>query len=151
MMVREQGNSLHLLSVVSPEWVKTGQTISVKRAPTDFGEVNFDVKFKDAGAILNLQTPCRELQGSTVGRVCMPKVILHLPWFVETTEVVADGNPVQITGSELVLPNDTKQVQITWTRKPNTPELSFANAVAAYKAEYRRRYDEWQRTGQPTR
>ncbi|MGZ4816863.1 MAG: hypothetical protein ACXVZV_15725, partial [Terriglobales bacterium] len=151
MMVREQGNDLHLLSVVSPEWTKPGRTISVKRAPTNFGVVNFDVTFTDNGASLKLQAPCQELPGSTAGRVCIPRVILHLPWFVETRGVVADGKALQVGDGEVVLPNDAKQVEITWTRKPNTPELSFVNAVAGYKAEYRRRYEEWQRTGQPTR
>lgn len=38
MFVREQGGDLHLLSAISPEWVKDNKSISVNRSPTDFGE-----------------------------------------------------------------------------------------------------------------
>ena len=41
MLVREQGDELHLLSVVSPEWIGDGKTIAVKQAPTYFGTVAF--------------------------------------------------------------------------------------------------------------
>ena len=49
MLVREEGNDLHLLSVLSPEWVKPGSVVSVKRAPTDFGEVNLDLRSDKTG------------------------------------------------------------------------------------------------------
>ncbi len=32
--------------------------------------------------------------------------------------------------------------RLNWTVKPGTPQLSYDHAVAAYKAEYARRYEE---------
>jgi hypothetical protein len=45
------------------------------------------------------------------------------------------------------LPVTTQDVEITWSRKPNVPLLSFDHSVATYKAEYRRRYDAFLRDG----
>jgi hypothetical protein len=151
MLVREQVNDLHLLSVVSPEWIKPGQSISVKRAPTNFGPVSLEMSFTETGAALNLDLPCHEVAQTVLGRICSPRVILHLPWFMETTRIVADGEPLEVTGDAIQLPSDTKQVQLTWTRRPDAPALSFGNAVREYKAEYRRRYERWQNTGETTR
>jgi len=137
---REQGDDLHLLSVISPEWVKPGEMISVKRAPTNFGQVNFILRFAEGSAVLDLENQY----------VSKPKqMILHLPWFMQTTNVVADSKPVTITGNSVALPVDTRQIRITWTKRPDAPELNYSDAVNGYKAEYRRRYDEWQHTGQP--
>lgn len=160
MMVREQGDDLHLLSVVSPEWVKPSDTISVRRAPTNFGEVNFALRSTTTGANLDLEG---NLRGAAVtfesgkNRYDVPnllapkRLILHLPWFMQTTKVVADGKPLQIDQNEVILPVNARQVEISWTKKPGAPQMSYATAVSDYKAEYRRRYNDWLRMGQTTR
>jgi len=43
MLLREQGEDLHLISCLSPEWIRTGQEISVSNAPTNFGTTNFSL------------------------------------------------------------------------------------------------------------
>lgn len=142
MMVREQGDNLHLLSVMSPEWVKAAETIAVKRAPTNFGTTEFAMTFTEGSAMLALSNHFRR----------GPKrLILHLPWFMQATKVTADGKQLQIVQNAVILPTNAKHVEIIWNKKADAPGLSYANAVAAYKAEYRRRYEEWQRTGQPTK
>jgi hypothetical protein len=154
MLVREQGNDLHLLSVVSPEWVRPGGVISVKRAPTDFGQVNFEMKSDNQGATLVLDN---HLSNSAMSSATAPNgggaatLILHLPWFVKTTSIIADGKPIQNTSRAVSVPANVKQIRINWTKQPNAPQLSYARAVDEYKAEYRRRYEEWLRTGEPTR
>jgi hypothetical protein len=157
MMVREQGNDLHLLSVVSPEWVKPGGVISVKRAPTDFGQVNFELKADDKGATLSLENHFSGVAPDSSAPASQPRapqpstLILHLPWFLKTTSVVADGRALKILTNTVVLPAIAKNIRISWTKHTNAPQLSYQHSVNQYKAEYRRRYAEWQRTGQPTR
>ncbi len=139
MMVREQGRELHLLSVVSPEWVGNGKKISVRRAPTEFGQVNFDVEFRNGGATLTLDDRF----------VAQPQsLVLHLPWFMSVSAVTADGKQALIKDGAVVLPPATRKVEITWTRKADTPALSYADAVRDYRTEYTRRYVEFLRTGQ---
>ena len=138
MMVREeQDHSLHLLSVVSPEWIKTGETLSVKRAPTNFGTVNLEMRFSDGGATLRLDDRFRDLP---------QQLVLHLPWFMSVTAVNADGKKLAVSNQAVVLPGNTKQVQIAWQKKPDAPTLNYENALKDYRAEYRRRYEHWIKT-----
>src|SRR5438067_1403085 len=139
MLVREeQDRRLHLLSVISPEWVKPGNAISVKRAPTNFGEVNFDVQFRDGGAVLRLDNKFN--QGPQ-------DIVLHLPWFMNVSAVTANGKKLSISNGAVVLPVSVREVEITWQQKQDPPKLSYENAVKDYKAEYRRRYEQWIQTG----
>ena len=156
MMVRDEGNDLHLLSVLSPDWVRPGNVISVKRAPTDFGQVNFDLRSDNNGATLVLENhfpePPAQASPATRSEATAPEfIILHLPWFVKATSAVADGKSVQIAGGSVKVQANTRKVRLNWTWLANASQLSYARAVANYKAEYRRRYQQWQRTGQPTR
>lgn len=149
MLVREQGDELHLLSAISPEWIRPGQSIIVKRAPTDFGEVNFNLKSDGRGATIvfdnHLNAASRHSQASPRA------LILHLPWFVRTTEVIADGVRLSVNHDAVILPIATQRVCLIWTKRPNIPEMSYAKTVEQYKADYRRHYDEWQSTGRPSR
>lgn len=134
MMLREQGSDLHLLSAISPAWVKPGAEIKVERAPTNFGQENFTLAFAANGATLSLSPHFSEPPART---------ILHLPWFMETTRIMIDGRAAPVQDGEVVLPASAREVQISWTRRAGAPDLSYEAAVAAYKEEYRRRYEKW--------
>ena len=134
MLVREQDRRLHLLSCLSPEWVHDGARLSVSRAPTNFGQVNFVLECKSAEAVLTLDNKFSERPG---------EIVVHLPWFMEVRDVLADGKKAVPVNSAVVLPADTRTVQFTWSRKGATPNLSYAQAVQDYKREYRRRYEEF--------
>jgi len=139
MLVREQGDDLHLLSVISPAWVVAGKEISVRRAPTNFGQVNFSLRFVSANhATLSLEDHFSDGPA---------KLVLHLPWFMNVTNITAGGKPLQIVGDQVGLPITTREVQITWSKKPNMSPFSFDHTVAVYKAEYRRRYESFLRDG----
>ena len=147
MMVREQPegpalhsgpDDLHLLSCISPDWVRDGKEISVRRAPTYFGEVNFVLAFKKGGATLTLSNHF----------TTDPKhLVLHLPWFMEVKSVIVDGRKLVIRDSEVDLPLNARKVDIEWSWKGGRPELSFENAVGDYEREYREKYEEFLRTG----
>jgi hypothetical protein len=132
MLVREDGGQLHLLSVVSPEWIGKGKTISVRQAPTNFGTVAFTLEQPEAGeAVLHLETAFTSAPS---------QIVVHLPWFVDLRSATADGKPVQSANGALVLPAGVKELRLHWTVKPNTPQLSYQRTVEDYKAEYARRY-----------
>jgi hypothetical protein len=138
MLVREEGDQLHLLSVVSPDWIGAGKTISVSQAPTYFGAVSFTLdQPNDDEAVLKLNAHFDDA----------PKSIeLHLPWFMQVSSVTVDGKPAPIasqdSGQSVSIAPGAHEVRVHWNRKPGTPQLSFAAAVDAYKAEYARRYNE---------
>ncbi len=149
MLVREQGDELHLLSVVSPDWIGTGKTIAVKQDPTYFGQVGFTLTQPSAGEmILNLDTQFTHAPHH---------IAVHLPWFVDVKGVTVDGHPfdripppIFLPGTSDLVPNHTTlnlsptvhEVRVRWSMKPDAPRMSYEQAVAAYKAEYGRRYNE---------
>jgi hypothetical protein len=138
MMVREEhDDTLHLLSVVSPEWIGAGKKITVKDAATMFGTLDFELTSQSQGAELRLKTAFNHAPG---------KLVVHVPWFVELHSVTVDGKPVQASGGEVKIPTDAKLVKFNWTLR-NVPAMSDAATVEAYKAEYAKRYLEYLTTG----
>jgi hypothetical protein len=132
MLVREEGNQLHLLSVVSPAWIGAGKRISVEQAPTIFGSVAFTLDQPSAGeAVLTL-----------IPAFTRPpqQIVVHLPWFVDLNSATADGMAIQAIDGALAVSPGTKKVHIYWTLGPNASKLSYDRAVRDYKAEYARRY-----------
>ena len=132
MLVREDGDTLHLLSVISPDWIGAGKTIAVRQAPTNFGALAFTLQQPSAGqAILSLAP-----QFTAPPR----QIVVHLPWFVELKSATADGKPVKPNQGALTVSPLTRTLDLRWTVKPDAPHLSYDHTVADYKAEYARRY-----------
>lgn len=139
MMVREQDDTLHILSAISPAWFGEGKQIKVQNAPTAFGNVSFVLSQTASDtAQLTLDTTFREKGAPT-------SVVLHLPWFMDVTEVQADGQVLHNMDHNTVsLPLHTKVV--LWKFQPHTVgkdvPVTYDDAVNRYKAEYRKRYEE---------
>jgi hypothetical protein len=137
MMVREEGDTLHLLSAVSPEWVGAGKTISVQRAATYFGTVGFRLEStSDTGATLRLSID----RGAAHAPA---KVVMHLPWFVDHATATAHGKALAVTAGAVVIPAGVQQVELKWKRValPEGYPKSYLNAVDQYKREYRAHYE----------
>ena len=136
MMVREEGDNLHLLSAVSPEWIGSGKSLRVNKAETYFGTVGFNLQMLSSNqAELSLQTEFAPAHAPA-------KMILHLPWFMNVSSVKVDGKPVTPIERQVELSPSAKSVRIVWTRRPlasDTPS-SYNDAVERYKHEYARRY-----------
>jgi len=120
---------LHLLAGLSPAWMQPGQTVGLRRAPTDLGPLTFRARMRADGMSLRLRfTPCPEARG----------VVLHLPPFVKAPEVRADGRTVRGRGQVWSLPCQTARVEVRWQPAP-WPAISFEQVVGAYLRDYRRR------------
>ncbi len=133
MMVREENDEVHLLSVMSPAWMGAQKQIQVERAPTQFGEVNFTLDQPDeTTAHLHLQPHWRQAPSA---------VLLHLPWFANILGVEADGKPLQATGDVVRLSPSTHEVTLHWQRRAVAPDLSYDVAVQQFRLEYREHYD----------
>jgi len=140
MMLREERDTLHLLSAVSPEWIGAGKRIAVSRAPTEFGPVSFTLDMPaETTATLHIQNAWTSAPQA---------IVLHLPWFMQADSITADGVPEPVADDQASLPPGTKLVHIVWHRKPGASEMSYPRTVASYKAEYRRRYDHLLATGE---
>jgi hypothetical protein len=136
MMVREEGDTLHLLSAVSPMWIGDGKSLRVEKAQTYFGALSFSLKMPSATqAELSLYTEF------AAGRA-PAKVVLHLPWFMDVSSVSVDGKRVTPRNEQIEIDPATQSVHITWTRRPIASDLpsSYTAAVQSYKDEYAKRY-----------
>ncbi len=137
MLLREDGNDLHLLSVLSPAWIGPGKTIAIANAPTRFGPVAFTLTQPGAAhATLTLDTHFT---------AAPHRLILHIPWFLRVTAAEADGKPIAVSNGTLSLSPDTRELHLQWSHIPAAPgaTLSYDHAVTAYKTEYARRYAAW--------
>ncbi len=135
MLVREQADTLHLLSVLSPAWLGAGDSVVVRGAPTDFGPLSFRLHVSgDSGATLTLDARFARAPAA---------VAVHVPWFVELKRAEADGRAVAARDGELRLSPRVRSLVLRWTRRPDAPAMSYEAAVEAYKREYRRRWDAW--------
>ncbi len=132
MLVREDEGSLHLLSVVSPEWIGAGKRIATTGAPTEYGRISYTLEQpEEESAVLSINSSFDHAPRS---------IIVHLPWFMQVSAVEADGRHVSPTGNALTLPAGTHQVRLHWTRRPDAPALNYESTVNSYKTEYTMRY-----------
>jgi hypothetical protein len=123
MLVREEGMDLHLLSALSPAWIRTGEKIRVVDAPTDFGEVSFSLQTTEEGADLRLR--CRF-------RVAPRKIRIHVPWFVDLDSARVDGlPPVQVTSGIDVSP-EAREIHLAWRRRSPEPRLDYREGVRLF-------------------
>lgn len=142
MLVREYKADLYLFSAVSPAWFQPGKVIEVVNEPTEFGPVSFHSCTKSApdgwSWTVKLSNRFRE-----------PPVhlVIRIPWFYEAQRVEVDGHEAEARDGEAVLSPNTREVKVRGRIRPGSPNMSFDEAVQRYKQEYRRRYQEFLRTG----
>ena len=146
MLVRELDGDLHLLGVVSPEWMKPGDRIAVRRAPTDFGVVSLTADVARDGMTVRIGSRWRQAPAS---------LIVHLPWFVNAVSARADGKSVPIgrapygEGQQIALSPGVRALEVRWNHSA-PPKLSYANTVERWKQEYRERFEAYvARGGRP--
>lgn len=138
MLVREYKNDLHLFSALSPAWLRPGKKTEVLNEPTTFGPVSASLRTTQEGWEVALSNRFREAP---------EHVIITVPWFYEVQGAEADGRPVQVDRGRIVITPQTRLVEVKGNIKARTPELSFDRTVQDYQREYRKRYQEFLRTG----
>ena len=133
MMVRDDGDQVHLLSVMSPAWMGEGKTIHVSNAPTPFGTVEFTLTQPDDSSA--------KIQISSTWTHKPASLTLHLPWFTDVQAVTVDGKQVRVTKQLLTLPAEAHEVILHWSRRSDMPVWSYDSAVESFKQEYQKHYE----------
>ena len=130
MLVREQGDVLHLLSAVPAHWLDAGKQVRVTGAPTQFGKASFTAA-AEAGAIrIRLGAPRRSPPA---------RVVVHLPTGIEATGASLDGVKLAVAGGrQVVVPGpaarEARELTIRIRRVGKRPATTFLAKVAAYEA-----------------
>lgn len=134
MFVREEQQTLHLLSALSPAWIGAGKTLIVNRVPTEFGSLNLAIyQPDDRHAHIKLESIWRHKPQS---------LVLHLPWFMRIQKILIAGKQVYGFNKKIELPLNTNAIEIVWENK-KISHLSYAQAVKDYKKEYALRYEKF--------
>ncbi|MGB9876554.1 MAG: discoidin domain-containing protein [bacterium] len=120
MLVREEGNKLHIFSCLPPAWVKEGKWISFLNAPTDFGLISLSMKILSDGAELSLRS---------VWMNPPEKIVIHAPVGYRFPQ-----------GESIEVPPDTKWVRLIW-KKDKEIKMSYENKVREY-LDYQRKEEE---------
>ena len=148
MLVREDGQAIHLCSALSPAWTRPGDRIEVKDAPVWMNvpqpqahKISFTIDFDQNRARVSIPAP---LLPSGFERDV--KVILHTPYYLAVKDAKADGAPLPLTDEGIELQGSTCARQgcdltIEFERLP-APAKSYLDSVEWYKSEYRRRWEE---------
>ena len=133
MLIRERDGDLHLLSAVSPEWLKPGDEISVSRAPTAFGPMDLRVRRDPKRVHIELRprfhTPPRA-------------IVVHVPWFLR--DAMAEPR------DEIRLGPGATTIDLKLLRNPVLPVMNHAAAVAEILREFEATkpyWTEWVTTG----
>ncbi len=122
ILVREEGETLHLASALAPDWVKPGKSVSIKNAPTYFGKVSYTYNAGKSGATVTLDNKWA---------VRPAKLILHTPFFAKVESAYADGKPIVANPSGIDIPVASKKVLIRW-KVSEWPRLSYEAAVRSW-------------------
>ncbi len=137
MLVREQGEELHLFSCLSPAWLKPGDHVAFRNAPTDFGRLSARLDARADGATIRLEPRFRQPPA---------QIVIHLPWFVSKVHATCDGQPVAVREGRLELGPEAREVRLSW-KVAETPPMSYAQAVEDLKAAYAEKYAQYLKEG----
>ncbi len=142
MLVREYKDDLYLFSAVSPEWFLPGKQIQVVDEPTEFGLVSFDSRIRASGDDWNWVVKI-----SNKFRQTPRNLEVRIPWFLQMQSAEVDGRVIQATNGHLRLTPAARELRVRGSVRPGIAEMSYRQTVEQYKKEYRKRYEEFLRTG----
>jgi hypothetical protein len=121
MLLREEGNGIVLMSAISPSWLKSGQVVAVREAPTTFGAVAFTLTPNADGATLSWRTRLR------------PGTKLSWPVPTGVTAVHAPG----LSRGVIHLRGRSGSIQVSW-KIARGPKPTFEKTAAALLKQYKR-------------
>ncbi|GAB4317587.1 MAG: hypothetical protein Kow0059_10670 [Candidatus Sumerlaeia bacterium] len=164
MLVREAGGrggleprDLHLFSVVSPEWGRSGATLGVEGAPTEAGPITALMRFSEAGATIEIEYPAARpvhwdfvpkdaevleepAEEQAGGKWPLARsIVVHIPYWAELSGFRADVEPLEQFKDRLVFPPSVRRVSLTWRKRAVQP-MSFERTVEEFKRDYKQRY-----------
>lgn len=147
MMIHERGGNkgldgreLHLFSVLSPEWVKPGNRIVLRKMPTECGPVLIYALFTEKGMDIYLESKFHTKPEN---------ITLHLPWFVSNVTCKSNIDPISQSKDRIVFPSDILNISLEW-EKDETVDMSFEKTVTDYRKEYAKRYEKYMKDGGKT-
>ncbi len=110
MLLRSDGEVLHLLPAVPVAWLRPGREIVVAGAPTVFGKVSFRFKGVEGGCEARFSWPGRKPPG---------QVIVHVPHGAVVKRVwQGEDKDIPVHKDAIILPKGCDALRIEWRLSP---------------------------------
>ncbi len=127
MLIREEGETLHLLSAVPGSWLEPGQRIRFHRVPTHFGEMGLETVAENERIRIQIHTPSRNKPET---------VAVHLPPHLEILSASCGEKSLEIASPGVVqMPGEDMDETVSLTldvQRKDAPIQTFESTVAAY-------------------
>ncbi len=136
MMVREYGGNLgiqedqrdlHLYSLISPNWVTSGQALRLSNMPTEMGLVSSTLSFVPGGAELRVQSSFHHA----------PRYLaLRIPYFMKLDSFTSNATKAFEKDRILYFTPDMTRAVLQWSERPDAHENNYQNILTAYRSEF---------------
>ena len=134
MLVREYGGSagieknkrdLYLFSVLSPEWVKPGNKISINNATTEFGKISASMMITKKGTSIKINPSFSR---------AVNKIAIPVPYFKKIKKVNSDAGQHEVKDGNLFFSPNVREINIEWTDK-KIEYNDYQNLLISYREE----------------
>ncbi len=119
---------LWLFHCLSPAWVKPGEKVSLKNAPTEFGRISATMTFQEDGATVTLASKFHTPPGS-----CR----IRIPYFKELVRFSTDAREKRREGDSILVSPDATRITLEWRDKPAAHQGTVANILTDYRSANR--------------
>jgi hypothetical protein len=133
MLVREDGDELHLASCLPSRWLRDGDELVVRDAPTEFGEAGFRMTRRGDRISVAIYPPRRNPPD---------RIILHLPPTFRVRQILRDdGASLERTdgGDRLVLEPAVHHFDLIVHERRDRRAMSYDRVVERYLKTQRQR------------
>jgi hypothetical protein len=123
MLLREEGEVLHLLPAVPVAWLRPGKKIVALSAPTNFGKVSLAVSATEEECEVRFSWPDRT-----------PKeVLLHIPPGATVKRAVwREKSETPVQKNAIAIPKGCERLRIEWTLPPEETDRTFDDYAREY-------------------
>ena len=119
-----EGRSLYLMSVLSPEWLKDGDSICIRNAQCEMGVIDATLTTTGSHATISYQAKYSKEPGS---------VKFRIPYFKKIKSFKSDDKSARIIGDCIVLDPSFTTLEIEWTDKKEMYRDNFAYLLELYR------------------
>jgi hypothetical protein len=124
--LNENGRSLYLFSVISPEWALSGQPVVIKNAITEMGKLSAEMSFSNNGASITID-PSFHTSPATIA--------IAIPWYVKLKDFTSNAASSEERNGYLVFSPDVTDIKISWQINRKAFRNAMQNLLISYREE----------------
>ena len=125
--LNEQERDLHLYSLISPSWIKPGEKVEIRNAPTEMGTISSTLTFKEGGAEIGIDSDFHNA----------PRYIaVRIPYSVKVSSLNSDAEKSFSKNGILYFTPDVSRVSLKWEEIPGVHDGNFQDLLRGYRSEY---------------